>query len=66
MTKLQLLEHEVKKLNRPRLAMFRNWFHKFDAVAWDRQVEGDVRSGKLGNLAGQAIADHRIGRTREL
>jgi hypothetical protein len=66
MTKLQLLEHEVKKLKRPHLAVFRNWFHKFDAVAWDRQVEGDVRSGKLDTLARQAIADHRAGKTREL
>ena len=66
MTKLQLLEHEVKKLNRPHLAVFRNWFHKYDAVAWDHQVEGDVRSGKLEKLAKQAITDHRVGKTREL
>lgn len=31
MTRVQLLEHEVKKLNRPSLTVFRNWFRRLPA-----------------------------------
>ncbi len=66
MTRVQSLEHEIKKLNRSSLAMFREWFLKFDSDAWDQQIGRDVRSGKLKKLADQALASHRAGKTREL
>ena len=37
------------------LAAFRQRFHDFDAEAWDRQLEEDVRAGKLGRLGGNRI-----------
>ena len=43
MTRVQVVEHEVKKLDRTSLAAFRNWFRKYDAAAWDDQIERDVR-----------------------
>jgi hypothetical protein len=66
MTRVQVLEHEIKKLNRSNLAMFRDWFLEFDSDAWDKQIRKDVRSGKLKKLADQALASHRAGKTREL
>jgi hypothetical protein len=65
MTRVQVLEHEVKKLDRSSLAAFRNWFRRFDSTAWDRQIERDARAGKLGKLAKQALAAHGAGKTRE-
>jgi hypothetical protein len=63
--KIQDIEKEVKKLDRTGLAVFRNWFRKFDSDAWDRQIERDARAGKLEKLAQQAVRAHRAGKTRE-
>jgi len=66
MTGVRLLEHEVKKLNSAGLAAFRKWFHEFDAEAWDRQMERDVRSGKLDRLSRQALREYKAGKTIEI
>jgi len=66
MTKIQAVEHEVKKLDRISLAAFRNWFLKFDSDAWDRQIEADVRAGKLNKLTQAALREHRAGKTRPI
>ncbi len=66
MTKIQLLEREVKKLGRADLAKFRKWFQEFDADAWDSQFERDVASGGLASLAKEAAADYKLGKTRKL
>ena len=66
MTKVQLLEKEVKKLGRSDLARFRTWFQEFDADAWDRQFEQDAASGRLAALSKEALGEHKAGKTREL
>ena len=66
MTKVQILEREVKKLDRTALLAFRNWFQHYDAAEWDSQIERDARNGKLDKLAGEALSSHKAGKTREL
>ena len=66
MTKIQLLEREVKKLDRARLETFRNWFQRYDSDAWDLQVQKDVRAGKLDASAKEALVAHKSGKTRAL
>jgi hypothetical protein len=66
MTKIENLEGQVKQLTAEELAAFRAWFIEFDAEAWDRQFESDVRNGKLDELAARALRDHEAGRTTEL
>lgn len=51
---------------REELVAFRAWFSKFDADAWDRQFEADVKAGKLDALAESALRDHAQGRSTEL
>jgi len=51
MSKVESLENEVVKLSPQALAAFREWFAKDDADAWDRQIESDVKAGKLDRLA---------------
>jgi hypothetical protein len=65
-TKIQLLEREVKKLDRAGLERFRTWFRRYDSDAWDVQIEKDARSGKLAELAKDALAAHKSGKTRAL
>jgi hypothetical protein len=60
------IEDAVQRLPLPSLAEFRDWFYRFDAEAWDRQFEEDVRAGRLDELAEEALQDLREGRCRDL
>jgi hypothetical protein len=66
MTKVQKLEQEIKKLNREELASFRDWFRKYDSDGWDCQIAKDINLGKLDNLAEQAMAAHKAGKSKGL
>ena len=66
MTTVQEIENAVAHLPDPDLGMFRAWFAEFDANAWDREFEGDARSGKLDRLADNALEDLSQGRCSEL
>lgn len=66
MTKIQKLERQIEELSPDELAAFRKWFHKYDSVEWDKQIEQDAATGKLDKLAEKALADHQAGRTREI
>ena len=49
MTRMEKLEREIQKLSPEELADLRDWFRKYDAEAWDRQIEEDVREeGSIG------------------
>jgi hypothetical protein len=59
MTKVEKLEKEVQNLSPDELATFREWFQKFDSDDWDRQIKEDIESGKLYNIAQEAVAAHK-------
>jgi hypothetical protein len=66
MSKVENIGQEIKGLTPSELAVFRRWFLEFDAQVWDNQIEEDVRKGKLNNLAEEALAAHRAGKSKEL
>ena len=66
MTRVAKLEKDVQQLSRDELSAFRDWFRKYDSDAWDREIEEDVSAGRLDQLASEAIAEHKAGRTKEL
>ena len=66
MKTVERIEKEVKQMTREELAGFRDWFIKFDSDVWDRQIEMDIKSGKLDDLARKAIEEHKTGKTKEL
>ena len=66
MTRVERLEREIDKLSADELAAFRAWFVRYDAEAWDRQIEEDARAGKLEPLAREAVADYEAGRATEI
>ena len=66
MGKVERIEQEVRKLSSEELAQFRAWFLEYDWAAWDRQIERDVRAGKLDDLAEKALRDHAAGKTKPL
>ena len=66
MSRVEKIEGQVKGLSPQELSAFREWFAKFDAEAWDRQFESDVKAGKLDSLAERALRDHAAGRSSRL
>jgi hypothetical protein len=66
MKKLERLEREIESLTPEEAAEFRAWFLERDWLEWDRQLERDVKAGKLDAIARDALEDYEAGRTQEL
>lgn len=66
MVKVEKLANKVQQLSRDELAVFREWFRKYDSDEWDKEIEEDALAGRLDKLASEAIAEHKAGRTKEL
>ncbi len=66
MGKVEKIEQDVQALTREELFAFREWFRRYDWEEWDRQIEEDVRAGKLDKLADEALAAHKAGKSKEL
>jgi hypothetical protein len=66
MTKLQILEEEIKRLSPEEMAQLRDWLLALDADQWDHEIERESNSGKLDSVFEKSLADHRAGKSREL
>jgi hypothetical protein len=66
MSSVKEIEAAVSKLSGEDLSLFRTWFADFDAEAWDRQFEQDVKAGRLDGLAEEALHDLVEGRCTDL
>ena len=64
MTTIDQIERAVQGLSEAELAEFRAWFADYDHAQWDEKLAEDVRSGKLDQLANEALSDHDADRTR--
>jgi hypothetical protein len=63
MSNVDQVENQVMGLNADDLKFFRNRFAEFDADAWDREIEVDLKSSALNSLADRALADYKAGRS---
>ncbi len=66
MRKIENIEREIQGLLPSELAAFRKWFREFDAEVWDRQIEEDIRAGKLDLLANAALKAFESGKCSEV
>ena len=66
MSSVEDIEKAIEKLPPAELAAFRSWFEAFDAATFDRKIAQDAASGRLDDLADQALKAHRQGLAREL
>ena len=64
--KAEDIEKAVAGLPPNELKKFRAWYEKFDSELWDKQIEADIKAGKLDTLAEKAIADHEAGKSTKL
>ena len=58
MSKVESIEQQIEKPSPAKRAAFRRWYAAFDAEAWDRQFEADVKACKLDALADKALRAH--------
>jgi hypothetical protein len=66
MTKVEAIERQIEQLSPEDLSVLRAWFAAFDAEVWDRQIESDVRAGKLDMLAEKALQARASGAATKL
>ena len=65
MSTVEEIENAIKELAPEDDKVFRNWFEEYESRIWDGQIERDVKSGKLAQLAHEAIAEHKVEKTPE-
>lgn len=66
MRKIEEIEEQIQRLSREEFAELREWFLEQDWMAWDAQIEADVKAGKLDKFVAEAKAEYESGRTRKL
>jgi hypothetical protein len=66
MSKLDQIEKSVASLSDDELKSFADWFDNLRWQRWDRQLEKDVRAGKLDSLIENARAEIGAGKIKPL
>jgi hypothetical protein len=66
MTTVEDIEKAIQQLGATEFDRLRAWFEDYQAARFDEKIARDAEAGKLDRLAGQAVADFRKGRAREL
>jgi len=65
MTKVQILQEEIEKLDADEFAQLLKWVNERDWEEWDRQIERDAAAGKLDKLVNEAREADRRGESTE-
>ena len=66
MSEIEELAQRIRNLPAEELAKFRAWFIEFDHLIWDKQIEADLKAGKLRGLVAEALADYKAGKARAM
>jgi hypothetical protein len=64
MRTVQEIEAAIGELPRNEFFELIAWIKDEFEDQWDRQIEGDVRAGRLDHLAREALAEYHSGNTR--
>ena len=65
MSTVMEIEKAIEKLPNQELFELTHWISTRFSDAWDRQIEEDIRAGRLENLAAEALEEHRAGGSQE-
>ncbi|MEG3850803.1 hypothetical protein QT971_27135 [Microcoleus sp. herbarium19] len=66
MLTIEQIEAAILELPPDKFHQLLEWFSELDYRRWDEQLEQDIATGKLEDLAQEAIADFEAGRYREV
>lgn len=62
----EAIKTAITQLPLAELMDFGVWYKQFEAQVWDKQIEEDIKAGKLDRLAEEALADFEANRCTEL
>ena len=65
MSTVMEIEKAIEKLPADELFELTHWISDRFSGAWDRQIEEDIRAGRLDNLAAEALQEHRAGGSKD-
>lgn len=60
------IESAIAELPPSEVAKLAEWFYEFQAQVWDRQIEQDVRAGRLDSLIKEAEQEYESGHCKPL
>ncbi len=63
---IEEIQVAIESLPPDQYVRLRQWFSERDWEQWDRQIEADVKAGKLDFLIKEALAEKARGNLREL
>lgn len=63
MSTVHEIEQAIERLPREQVLQLGDWFSPRFSDAWDRQIEEDIRAGRLDKLAEEALEEYRAGKT---
>ena len=66
MSTVQEIEQAIERLPRQEVFLLTSWLSSHFSDLWDRQIEEDISSGLLDDLAAEALAEHRAGKSLPL
>jgi len=55
---------QVQKLPAAQVFELGRWLRGYESELWDKQIEADLKAGKLDHLAQEALGEARAGKTR--
>jgi hypothetical protein len=66
MNSLPEIEAAIRQLSEIEVRQLSNWLQEYLEEAWDKQIEADAKSGRLGKLIQQANQDIDANRVKSL
>jgi hypothetical protein len=60
------IESAIALLPPTKVAELAEWFEEFHAQLWDKQLEKDIKAGRMDSLLREAEQDHESGRCENL
>jgi hypothetical protein len=54
---VEILKQHIAKLDKDSFAKLRDWLFELDQARWDKQIEADIKAGKLDFLVNEAITE---------
>jgi hypothetical protein len=66
MSHVEELESKILELPKQDFALLRNWLFELDDSQWDKQIESDLKAGKLNQLINNAKTEMAAGTAAKL
>jgi hypothetical protein len=66
MKTLDEIKSAVTHLPNREFSRFRKWFDEYETRQWDKQIEKDIKNGRLAKIGRKALKDFQSGRCSQL